>query len=76
VVYVLDGNWYAGMVAGMIRPMAWCGSTSDAIVAGIGYAEDKDPAEACCCSGLSMGTEVCAQKVATNPLFYRRTIKS
>jgi predicted alpha/beta superfamily hydrolase len=46
VVYVLDGNWYAGMVAGMIRPMAWCGSATDAIVAGIGYAEDKDPVEA------------------------------
>ncbi|MBZ0279256.1 MAG: hypothetical protein K8L97_00865 [Anaerolineae bacterium] len=46
VVYVLDGNWYAGMVTGIIRPMAWCGSTTDAIVVGIGYAEDKDPKEA------------------------------
>jgi uncharacterized protein len=45
-VYVLDGNWYAGMVAGMIRPMAWCGSTTDAIVVGIGYAEGGDPIEA------------------------------
>lgn len=46
VVYVLDGNWYFGMVTDIIRPMAWCGSTSDAIVVGIGYAEDKDPVEA------------------------------
>ncbi|MBC7814799.1 MAG: alpha/beta hydrolase [Burkholderiales bacterium] len=46
VVYVLDGNWYFGMVTDMIRPMSWCGSTSDAIVVGIGYAEDKDPIEA------------------------------
>jgi predicted alpha/beta superfamily hydrolase len=46
VVYVLDGNWYAGMVTGMIRPMAWCGSTTDAIVVGIGYPEDNDPKEA------------------------------
>jgi predicted alpha/beta superfamily hydrolase len=46
VVYVLDGNWYAFMVAGIIRPMAWCGSTTDAIVVGIGYAEDADPNEA------------------------------
>jgi uncharacterized protein len=46
VVYVLDGNWYAGMVTGMIRPTAWCGSTTDVIVVGIGYPEDNDPKEA------------------------------
>jgi uncharacterized protein len=46
VVYVLDGNWYFGMVTDIIRPMAWCGSTTDAIVVGIGYAEDKNPIEA------------------------------
>src|SRR5579862_9073769 len=46
VVYVLDGNWYFGMVTDIIRPMAWCGSTNDAIVVGIGYAEDPDPIEA------------------------------
>src|SRR5690242_8160498 len=45
-VYVLDGNWYAGMAAGIIRPMCWCGSTTDAIVVGIGYAEDQGPIEA------------------------------
>jgi uncharacterized protein len=45
-VYVLDGNWYAGMVTDIIRPMSWCGSTTDAIVVGIGYAEDKNPVEA------------------------------
>jgi uncharacterized protein len=45
VVYVLDGNWYAGMVTGIIRPMSWCGSTSDAIVVGIGYPEDADVRE-------------------------------
>lgn len=43
VVYVLDGNWYFGMVTDIIRPMAWCGGTTDAIVVGIGYAEDQDP---------------------------------
>jgi len=46
VVYVLDGNWYFGMVTDIIRPMAWCGSTSDAIIVGIGYAEDNNPIEA------------------------------
>jgi predicted alpha/beta superfamily hydrolase len=46
VVYVLDGNWYFGLVTDIIRPMAWCGSTSDAIVVGIGYPEDEDPIEA------------------------------
>lgn len=45
-VYVLDGNWYAGVAAGIIRPMAWCGGTVDAIVVGIGYFEDADPKEA------------------------------
>jgi predicted alpha/beta superfamily hydrolase len=46
VVYVPDGNWYAGMVTGIIRPMAWCGSTSDAIVVGIGYREDHSTIDA------------------------------
>jgi len=45
-VYVLDGNWYAGMVAGIIRPMSWCGGTTDALVVGIGYPEDSDLKEA------------------------------
>jgi uncharacterized protein len=45
-VYVLDGNWYFGMVTDIIRPMAWCGSTTDAIVVGIGYPEATDPIEA------------------------------
>lgn len=46
VVYVLDGNWYFGMVADMIRPAAWCGGITDAIVVGIGYPEGGDPIEA------------------------------
>src|SRR5262245_61766269 len=46
VVYVLDGNWYSGMVTDIIRPMAWCGSTTDVIVVGIGYPEDDNPIEA------------------------------
>src|SRR5215471_5812812 len=45
VVYVLDGNWYFGMVTDIIRPMAWYGDTTDAIVVGIGYPEDPDPIE-------------------------------
>jgi len=44
-VYVLDGNWYFGMVAGMVRPISWCGGTSDAIVVGIGYPENEDAIE-------------------------------
>ena len=46
VVYVLDANWYFGMVTDIIRPMSWCGSTTDAIVVGIGYPEDSNPMEA------------------------------
>src|SRR5512142_2369030 len=45
-VYVLDGNWYFGMVTDIIRPMAWCGGTTDAIVVGIGYGQASDPVEA------------------------------
>jgi hypothetical protein len=45
VVYLTDANWYFGMVTDIIRPMAWCGSTTDAIIVGIGYPEDKDPQE-------------------------------
>ena len=45
-VYVLDGNWYFGLAADIIRPMSWCGGTSDAIVVGIGYREAEDPREA------------------------------
>ena len=45
-VYVLDGNWYFGMVTDIIRPMSWCGGTSDAIVVGIGYEEAEDAREA------------------------------
>jgi predicted alpha/beta superfamily hydrolase len=44
-VYVLDGNWYFGMVTDIIRPMSWCGSTTDAIVVGIGYPEADNAIE-------------------------------
>ncbi len=46
VVYLIDANWYFGMVTDMVRSMAWCGDTSDAIIVGIGYVQDKDPKEA------------------------------
>ena len=43
VVYLLDANWYFGMVTDMIRAMAWCERTADAMVVGIGYPEEHDP---------------------------------
>jgi predicted alpha/beta superfamily hydrolase len=46
VVYLVDGDLYFGMVTDIVRAMAWCGSTTDAIVVGIGYPQDKDPQEA------------------------------
>lgn len=46
VVYLLDGNWYFGMVTDIVRAMSWCGGTNDAIVVGIGYAEVQDPLSA------------------------------
>ncbi len=45
VVYLLNANWYFGLVTDMVRITAWCGSTTDAIVVGIGYPEDEDPIE-------------------------------
>ena len=45
VVYLLDANWYFGMITDMIRAMAWGNNTSDAIVVGIGYAERPDSQE-------------------------------
>jgi uncharacterized protein len=46
VIYLIDANYFFGMVTDIVRQMAWCGSTTDAIVVGIGYPEDKDPQEA------------------------------
>jgi predicted alpha/beta superfamily hydrolase len=46
VVYLTDATWYFGMVTDMVRSMAWCGATTDAIIVGIGYVQDKDPKEA------------------------------
>jgi hypothetical protein len=46
VVYLLDANWYFGMVTDTIRSMAWCERTTDAIVVGIGYPEADDPQDA------------------------------
>jgi predicted alpha/beta superfamily hydrolase len=45
VVYLLDANWYFGMVTDIVRSMAWCGGTTDAIVVGIGYPEAEDAQE-------------------------------
>jgi predicted alpha/beta superfamily hydrolase len=43
VVYALDGNWCFGLVTDIVRQMAWCGRTTDAIVVGIGYPEAASP---------------------------------
>lgn len=45
VVYLLDGNWFFGMVADIVRNMAWFGNVTDAIVVGIGYPDHEDPKE-------------------------------
>ena len=37
VVYHVDGNWDFGMITDMVRSMAFCETTTDAIVVGIGY---------------------------------------
>jgi predicted alpha/beta superfamily hydrolase len=37
VLYLLDANFYFGMVTEMVRSMAVCGGSRDAVVVGIGY---------------------------------------
>ena len=46
IIYVLDGNWFDSVIAGIVHTTSWCGSTSDAIVVGIGYPDDADIKEA------------------------------
>lgn len=46
IVYLTGANYYFGMVVDMIRSMAWCGRTTDAIIVGIGYPENSAPQEA------------------------------
>jgi predicted alpha/beta superfamily hydrolase len=46
VVYVVDGNWYTGMMTDIVRPMSWAGDVSDAIIVGIGYPSPEDGADA------------------------------
>jgi predicted alpha/beta superfamily hydrolase len=41
VVYLLDSDWYFGMLTDMVRIMAWSGRTTDAIIVGIGYPEEE-----------------------------------
>lgn len=41
VVYVLDSNWFFGMITDMVRYMAYCDRTTDAIIVGIGYPEEE-----------------------------------
>lgn len=46
VVYLLDSYLFFGTVTELVRTMAFCGSTSDAIVVGIGYATETQMKEA------------------------------
>jgi hypothetical protein len=45
-VYLLDANYYFGMVTDIVRSMSWCGMTQDAIVVGIGYVAEAPLEEA------------------------------
>jgi len=45
VVYLLDSDWFFGMITDTVRIMAWCGRTTDAIVVGIGYPEEDSIGE-------------------------------
>src|SRR5713226_4828843 len=43
VVYMVDANWYFGMVTEIVRTSSWCGRASDAIIVGVGYPEVPSP---------------------------------
>lgn len=45
VVYLLDANFWFGVVTGIVHSMAWCAGTTDAIVVGIGYPEQENSQE-------------------------------
>lgn len=45
VVYVLDSDFFFGMITDMVRIMSFSGRTTDAIVVGIGYPEKETPQE-------------------------------
>lgn len=49
VIYVLDGNWYFGLVVDMVRVMnfrvPFCNELPDAIIVGIGYPEGNSLTE-------------------------------
>ena len=45
VVYLLDSNWYFGMVTDTVRFTSWGGRTTDAIIVGIAYPEEGSPPE-------------------------------
>ncbi len=45
-IYLTDANFHFGMVTDVVRVISWCGATTDAIIVGIGYAQDKDPQKA------------------------------
>ena len=44
-IFLLDANFYFGMVTEMVRSMAICGATEDAIVVGVGYPTEAPAAE-------------------------------
>lgn len=46
VIYLTDANYYFGLVTDMVRAMAWCGRSTDAIIVGIGYREQSVPQKA------------------------------
>ncbi|OGO62490.1 MAG: hypothetical protein A2030_10370 [Chloroflexi bacterium RBG_19FT_COMBO_50_10] len=41
VVYLLDPFLFFGMITDIVRTMAWCDRTTDAIIVGIGYPEEE-----------------------------------
>jgi len=43
VVYLLDAHFYFGMVSDIVRSIAWCSSTTEAIVVGITYPVEGTP---------------------------------
>ncbi|MFC3881726.1 alpha/beta hydrolase-fold protein [Algoriphagus namhaensis] len=46
VIYLLDTIWHFGLITDMVRTMALYGTTTEAIVVGVGYPKNENPQEA------------------------------
>ena len=80
VIYLIDANFYFGLVTDMVRAMAWCGRPTDAIIVGICYEEQNDPQQAWHTAAAERArdlTPVCSEQYeASMSAWLKRTIET